>query len=114
MGHDNDISLWIGDRNDDITGLDDALLNGLTKENNFTSSNSDRWADVNHDELVGDTLIISAYTHGSNDSFKLKKLNLEALVGNDADIYQNIATVDTGLASDSDFSGYEPSVLQFI
>ena len=109
VGYDSDISLWIGDR--DITGLDSDLLDSFSKENNFTNHGSSRWANVNHDELVGDTLIVSAYTGGCNDSFKLHKLDLEALTGNDVGIYQNVATVDTGLASDSDFSGYVNSLV---
>ena len=106
VGYDSDISLWIGDRDRDITGLDSDLLDSFSQENNFTNHGSSRWADLNHEELIGDTLIVSAYTNGCNDSFKLHKLNLDALTGNDLGTYQNIATVDTGLASDSDFSGY--------
>lgn len=107
VGDDSDLSLWVGDRNSsDLTMLNDELLNSYQQENNFTNHGSDRWVDFNNNQLVGDTIIISAYTGGSNDSFKLKKLNLEALTGNDVGIYQNIATVEAGLVSDSDFSGY--------
>ncbi|MCA9324576.1 hypothetical protein KDA23_00710, partial [Candidatus Saccharibacteria bacterium] len=83
--YDSDISIWIGDRNGtDISSLSDSLLQGFTKENNFTSSSSSRWADINDGGLTGDTLIISAYTEGSNDNFKLNKLNtsVSETVGN--------------------------------
>ena len=107
VGHDSDISIWIGDTNgSNLTSIDNDLLNSFTKENNFTHSDRSRIADVNSQELVGDTLIISAYTDGSNDSFKLQALGLDALIGNSSDIYQNVATVNAGTAFDSDFSGY--------
>ena len=77
VGYDSDISVWIGDRNGaDISHLDGSLLNSFTQENNFTHSSYSRWADVNASELAGDTVIISAYTNGSNDSFKLQQLDI--------------------------------------
>ncbi|MEQ9542261.1 MAG: hypothetical protein RIU46_36235, partial [Deltaproteobacteria bacterium] len=77
VGYDSDMSIWIGDRNGtDISNLSDSLLNGFTKENNFTHHGGDRWADFNDAGLTGDTVVISAYTDGSNDSFKLKKLDV--------------------------------------
>ncbi|MEQ9481687.1 SdrD B-like domain-containing protein, partial [Coleofasciculus sp. F4-SAH-05] len=77
VGYDSDMSIWIGDRNGaDISNLSDSLLNGFTKENNFINHGGDRWADFNDAGLTGDTVVISAYTDGSNDSFKLKKLDV--------------------------------------
>ncbi|SFK11589.1 Cna protein B-type domain-containing protein, partial [Nitrosomonas aestuarii] len=109
--NDSDISIWIGDRNGtDISTLSDGLLQSFTKENNFTSSSNSRWADINDSGLTGDTLVISAYTEGSNDEFKLKKLNtsVSESVGNGE--YLNVATVTANGVSDSDTSGYINSV----
>jgi len=106
VGWDSDMSIWIGDRDGaDISHLNDSLLDSFTKENNFTHHGRDRWADFNNSELSGDTVVISAYTHGSNDSFKLKKLDVsvtETTIGE----YQNVATVQASTVSDSDTSGY--------
>uniref|UniRef100_UPI00262127CC SdrD B-like domain-containing protein n=1 Tax=Mastigocoleus sp. MO_188.B34 TaxID=3036635 RepID=UPI00262127CC len=110
VGDDSDISIWIGDRNGtDISHLNSTLLNNFTKENNFTKSSYSRWADFNNDELVGDTVIISAYTGGSNDSFKLNKLNVSVPGQTSTGNYVNIATVTAQNVSDSDASGYTNS-----
>ncbi|MFM2064279.1 MAG: hypothetical protein RLZZ507_3950, partial [Cyanobacteriota bacterium] len=104
---DSDISIWIGDRNGaNISSLSDSLLSSFVKEDNFTSHGNDRWADFNNSELSGDTIIISAFTGGSNDSFKLNKLDV-SFGGEDIfGVYQNVATVNAGSVSDSDTSGY--------
>ncbi len=111
---DSDISIWIGDRNGaDISSLSDGLLQSYVKENDFTNSSNSRWADINDGGLTGDTLVISAYTEGSNDQFKLKKLttSVSKSVGNGE--YLNLATVTVDGASDSDASGYiNPSATQ--
>lgn len=103
--NDSDISVWIGDRDGAITDLDSALLGSFVKENNF-GGRHDRWADFNSDELSGNTLIISAWTDGHDDAFKLKKLDVsvagEITIGN----YQNVATVTAQDASDSDTGNY--------
>ena len=106
VGHDSDISIWIGDRDGaDITNLSGNLLNSFTKENNF-GGRHDRWANFNGNNLAGDTVIISAFTGGSNDSFKLRKLDVsvagETTIGN----YQNIATVVAEGVQDSDAANY--------
>ena len=107
VGDDSDISIWIGDRDGaDISNLNDDLLDSFVKENNFTHHGYSRWADVNHEELSGDTLIISAYTGGSNDSFKLRKLDVSVAGETSIGTYQNVATVQAGTVSDSDISGY--------
>ena len=107
VGSDSDISVWIGDRNGtDISDLDSNLLNSFVQENNFTHSSYSRWADFNDGGLEGDTVIISAYTDGSNDSFKLRKLDVEVSGETTIGEYQNIATVSAGGVSDSDTSGY--------
>ncbi|MGF1535403.1 MAG: SdrD B-like domain-containing protein [Elainellaceae cyanobacterium] len=107
VGHDSDISVWIGDRDGaDLSHLDSSILNSFVKEDNFTHSSSSRWADFNNGGLEGDTLVISAYTGGSNDAFKLKKLDVsvagETVIGN----YENVATVLAGDVSDSDTGNY--------
>ncbi|AFY38467.1 Cna B domain protein [[Leptolyngbya] sp. PCC 7376] len=110
---DSDISIWIGDRNGDITYSNLAsTLNSFGREDNWGGS-SDRWADFNSAQESGDTVIISAKVGGSNDRFKLKKLNVdvagETVIGD----YINTATVTAGDVSDSDQSGYtnpEPTI----
>ncbi|NEQ75144.1 MAG: hypothetical protein F6K23_20110, partial [Okeania sp. SIO2C9] len=106
---DSDISVWIGDRDGDISLLDNDILSGFTKEDNNGGSgghNNKRWANFNADELTGDTLVIAAKTDGTNDNFKLKKLDLsvagETSIGN----YVNIGTVTAGSVSDEDQSSY--------
>ena len=107
VGNDSDISIWIGDRNGtDISHLNSTLLNSFTKENNFTQSSYSRWADFNNGELMGDTVIISAYTGSSNDSFKLNKLDVSVPGEKNTGTYVNIATVTAPNVSDSDESGY--------
>ncbi|NET73746.1 MAG: hypothetical protein F6K62_23250, partial [Sphaerospermopsis sp. SIO1G2] len=106
VGHDSDISVWIGDRNGDINHLDNSVLGNLVKENNWTNHGSDRWADFNHADRTGDTLVISAFTGGSNDSFKLHKLNVSIPGEEISGTYQNVATVNAGSVFDSDISGY--------
>ncbi|MGD1703440.1 carboxypeptidase-like regulatory domain-containing protein, partial [Dapis sp. BLCC M229] len=103
--HDSDITVWIGERNGDITHLNSDILNGFTKENN-NGGKHDRWANFNADELTGDTIVISARQNQHNDAFKLKKLDIsvpgETTIGN----YVNIGTVTAGSVSDEDQSGY--------
>ena len=72
---DSDISIWIGNRNGDITLLDDSILNNFTKEVN-DGGGHDRWADFNVDELTGDTLVIAARDDHNHDAFKLKTLDI--------------------------------------
>ena len=106
---DSDISVWIGDRDGDISLLDNHILSDFTKENNNGGnggSDYKRWANFNADELTGDTIIISARHDDHDDAFKLKKLDLsvpgETTIGN----YVNIGTVTAGSVSDEDQSGY--------
>jgi hypothetical protein len=107
VGHDSDITIWIGDRNGaDISHLDDELLESFAQEHNFTRSSYSRWADFNDGSLVGDTVIISAYTKGSNDSFKLKKLDITVPGETEVGVYKNTVTAAFGDVSDSDMSGY--------
>ncbi|MGK7941648.1 MAG: SdrD B-like domain-containing protein, partial [Crocosphaera sp.] len=109
IDYDSDISVWIGDRNGDISLLNRDILNNFTKEdNNGGNGGTDykRWANFNADELTGDTLVISAREDHTKDAFKLKKLDIsvpgETTIGN----YVNIGTVTAGSVSDEDQSGY--------
>ncbi|NET14104.1 MAG: hypothetical protein F6K08_15310, partial [Okeania sp. SIO1H6] len=109
IANDSDISVWIGDRDGDISLLNSDILNDFTKENNNGGnggSDHARWANFNTDELTGDTLVIAAKTDGTNDNFKVKKLDLsvpgETTIGN----YVNIGTVTAGSVSDEDQSSY--------
>mgnify|MGYP000017620074 FL=1 len=106
--NDSDISIWVGDRDGaDISTLSDGLLQSFAKENDLTnSSSSSRWADINDAGLTGDTLVISAHTDGSNDQFKLYKLDASVSETVGSGEYLNLATVTTVGASDSDASGY--------
>ena len=76
---DSDISVWIGDRNGDISLLDSSILSGFTKENNNGGSHA-RWADFNAAELTGNTLVISARDDHNYDAFKLKELDISVPV----------------------------------
>ena len=102
---DSDVSVWIGDRDGDISLLNSSILNGFTKENNYGGS-SHRWADINANQLTGNTLVIAAHNDQSDDSFKLEKLDIsvpgDTTVGN----YVNIGTVTAGSVSDRDQSSY--------
>ncbi|NJN72124.1 MAG: hypothetical protein HC799_04555 [Limnothrix sp. RL_2_0] len=104
VGSDSDATIWVGDRNGDLTSLDNALLDSFTKQDNHVNHGNDRWADFN--DVAGNTVIISAFTGGSNDSFKIQKLDVqvagETVIGD----YINTATVTAGGVSDSDQSGY--------
>ncbi|WP_202221334.1 SdrD B-like domain-containing protein, partial [Okeania sp. KiyG1] len=109
ISNDSDISVWIGDRDGDISLLDGNILNDFAKENqNGGNGGSDnaRWSNFNADELTGDTIVISARQDDHDDAFKLKKLDLsvagETTIGN----YVNIGTVTAGSVSDEDQSSY--------
>ncbi|OKH17512.1 SdrD B-like domain-containing protein [[Limnothrix rosea] IAM M-220] len=104
VGHDSDVSIWVGDRAGDITHLDSSILNSFTKQDNHVNHGGDRWADFT--DMTGNTVVISAFTGGSNDSFKLEKLNVEVAGETIIGDYINTATVTAGGVSDSDQSGY--------
>ncbi|MDJ0507872.1 MAG: hypothetical protein QNJ64_01250, partial [Crocosphaera sp.] len=75
---DSDISVWVGDGNE-VDFSNRSFLDSFVKEDNFTNHNGDRWANLSNNELTGNTVVISAYTGGSNDSFKLKKLDVSVV-----------------------------------
>ncbi|NEN91781.1 MAG: hypothetical protein F6K48_23905, partial [Okeania sp. SIO3H1] len=106
---DSDISVWIGDRDGDISLLDGNILSGFTKENNDGGnggSDYKRWANFNADELTGDTIVISARDDHSMDNFKLKKLDISVAGDTTIGNYVNIGTVTAGSVSDEDQSSY--------
>ncbi|NET40466.1 SdrD B-like domain-containing protein [Okeania sp. SIO2B3] len=106
---DSDISVWIGDRDGDISLLDGNILSGFTKENNDGGnggSDYKRWANFNADELTGDTIVISARDDHSMDNFKLKKLDISVAGDTSIGNYVNIGTVTAGSVSDEDQSSY--------
>ncbi|WP_182870577.1 SdrD B-like domain-containing protein [Rhodopirellula sp. JC639] len=105
---DSDLSIWIGS----IPGaygshqtLSDGLLSGLANEDNDTTSSYSRWADFNGDQIVGNVLVLAASTSDTTpeDAFKIRKVKFQHVVDG---IYGNIASVDIGVASDSDPSHY--------
>ncbi|OCQ90549.1 hypothetical protein BCD64_28195 [Nostoc sp. MBR 210] len=76
---DSDISVWIGNFNNPVTSLSDSTLSsfGFT-EANVTTSSSDRWADVNAGNYVGNTIVIAALDTDTSpeDQFKIRHLDV--------------------------------------
>lgn len=106
---DSDLSVWIGT----IPGafgshqtLSDGLLSGLANEDNDTTSSLSRWADFNGGQVAGNVLVLAASTSDSTpeDAFKIRKVKFQHVVDG---IYGNVATVDVGVAFDSDPSHYK-------
>ncbi|MGK7956710.1 MAG: hypothetical protein AB4063_15890, partial [Crocosphaera sp.] len=78
VGDDSDISVWVGDGNG-VDFSNSSFLDNFVREDNFTNHGGDRWAEFNNNELTGNIVVVSAYTDGSNDSFKLKKLDVSVV-----------------------------------
>ncbi|MGM3305161.1 SdrD B-like domain-containing protein [Anabaena sp. WFMT] len=107
---DSDISVWIGNFNNPFNNhltLSDSVLNsfGFT-EFNFGGS-SDRWADINAANNVGNTLVIAGKTGDANDQFKIEYLDVQKYVAPTTTL-TNTATVtapsgftDTNLANNN-------------
>ncbi len=79
--NDSDISVWIGNfnNNNTLTTLNDSILNGFGfNEVNETNLTSDRWADVNAGKYAGNTIIIaaSAVDATPEDQFKIRYLDI--------------------------------------
>ncbi|NEP83343.1 MAG: hypothetical protein F6K39_37540, partial [Okeania sp. SIO3B3] len=102
---DSDITAWIGNRDEDISLLNSDILDDFAKENNNGGS-SDRWADFNDDELIGNTLVIAARDDHSMDAFKLKKLDIFVPGEQSSGVYENIGTVGVNGLIDEDWSHY--------
>ena len=105
VSNDSDISVWIGDRDGDISLLNNNILNSFTQETN-NGGNYSRWADVNVDELTGNTLVIAARTDHNYDAFKLKHLDISVPGETTIGTYRNVGTVTAGSVSDQDSSHY--------
>ncbi|RUR85246.1 hypothetical protein DSM107007_25850 [Nostoc sp. PCC 7120 = FACHB-418] len=76
---DSDISVWIGNFNNPLTNLSDSTLNSFGfYEANVTTSSSDRWADVNAGNYVGNTIVIAALDTDTSpeDNFKIRYLDV--------------------------------------
>ncbi|QDV43205.1 Serine-aspartate repeat-containing protein I precursor [Stieleria neptunia] len=106
--NDSDLSIWIGT----IPGaygthqtLSDGLLSGLSNEDDDTTSSYSRWADFNGGQVAGNVLVLAASTSDTSpeDAFKIRKVKFQHVVDG---IYGNIASVDIGVAFDSDPSHY--------
>ncbi|MCS7466785.1 hypothetical protein NZK35_09035 [Stieleria sp. ICT_E10.1] len=106
--NDSDLSIWIGT----IPGaygthqtLSDGLLSGLSNEDNDTTSSYSRWADFNGGQVAGNVLVLAASTSDTTpeDAFKIRKVKFQHVVDG---IYGNTASVDIGVAFDSDPSHY--------
>jgi len=83
VGADSDVSVWIGTKSDPYNNhltLNDALLSGLTKEDNATPDvvSGSRWAAVNAAKKSGNVIIISALAGDDSpeDAFKLSKVDV--------------------------------------
>ncbi|MBD2625791.1 SdrD B-like domain-containing protein [Trichormus variabilis] len=90
---DSDTSVWIGNFNNTITTLSDSVLNsfGFTEVN--LGSGSDRWADINAGNYLGNTLVIAAKTDDTNDNFKIRHLDIQKPVAPTTVSLTNTATV---------------------
>ncbi|ADI64023.1 SdrD B-like domain-containing protein [Trichormus azollae] len=87
--NDSDMSVWIAKFNNTITTLSDSILNsfGFTEINLGSSSN--RWADINANQNLGNTLVIAAKTDDTEDKFKIWYLDVQK----DVQKYVALATV---------------------
>lgn len=80
---DSDITVWIGNANDPYNNhltLSDAVLAGFgPSEDNDTTSTSDRNADINPSQEVGNVIVIAASTSDTTpeDQFKLHYLDIK-------------------------------------
>ncbi|WP_250855349.1 SdrD B-like domain-containing protein, partial [Anabaena sp. PCC 7938] len=91
--NDSDTSVWIGNFNNTITTLSDSVLNsfGFTEVN--LGSGSDRWADINANKILGNTLVIAAKTDDTSDQFKIRYLDIQKPVAPATVSLTNTATV---------------------
>ncbi len=109
-GGDSDISVWVGNFNNPYTNhlnLNNSVLNsfGFTEFNNGGSS--DRTADINANNIVGNAVVIAAKIGDTNDSFKLKSLDIfkattqTSSVSNTATITGPTGFTDTNTSNNS-------------
>ncbi|WP_414579623.1 SdrD B-like domain-containing protein, partial [Anabaena sp. CCY 9402-a] len=96
--NDSDVSVWIGNFNNPFNNhitLSDSILNsfGFTEVN--LGGSSDRWADINASDIVGNTLVIAAWTEDPSpeDRFKIQYLDVQKPVTPPTVSLSNTATV---------------------
>ncbi|HWI18474.1 MAG TPA: putative Ig domain-containing protein, partial [Vicinamibacterales bacterium] len=81
LGVDADATIWIGTKNDPYNNhntLSDAFLSSLGMTQGVDSdSSTTRWVSFNGDEVSGNVLVIAARPNGTNDAFKLGKVQFE-------------------------------------
>ncbi len=82
IGTDGDVTVWVGTKTDPFNNhqtLSDAFLSGLAMTEAVDSASSTtRWVEFNGGNVTGNVLVIAARPDGTNDSFKLGKLQFEA------------------------------------
>ncbi|MGE3488948.1 MAG: MBG domain-containing protein [Vicinamibacterales bacterium] len=92
IGADGDATVWIGMKSDPYNNhltLSDALLASLgTKEDSPSSTTSAHWQPFNGGEVSGNVLVIAAQTTGTNDAFKIAKLEFTTCEGNEPPVNQ--------------------------
>jgi uncharacterized repeat protein (TIGR01451 family) len=103
---DSDITAWVGSSATTLTNLSDAVLNGLTKEDNDTTSTTARWADINAGNKEGNVLVIAASTSDKtpDDYFKIDQLAVSTksakvtpiAIDLDGGGIQTVASADSG------------------
>jgi len=78
--NDSDLTVWMGNANNPYNNhltLSDSILNGMTREDNDTTSGNTRWADVNAGQLSGNVLVIAGSLSDTSpdDEFKIGALD---------------------------------------
>jgi hypothetical protein len=76
---DSDITIWIGTVSNPFHNhltLSDSLLSSLGYSESNEGSGVARWANLNLGGVTGNVLVIAAATNGTNDQFKLSKLEV--------------------------------------
>lgn len=106
--HDSDINVWIGSAADPFNNhltLSDGLLDGLTKEADWTGSGNSRWADFNGGALAGNVLVLAPSVDDATpeDRFKVRKVVADRVAPG---VYGNTATATAPGAADADASHY--------
>ena len=106
--NDSDISVWIGNSTTPVTTLNDSILNSFGfNEVNETTLTTDRWADVNAGNYVGNTIVIaaSAVDATPEDQFKIRYLDVlkptPASLANTATITGPTGFTDTNTSNNS-------------
>lgn len=74
--NDSDLTAWIGNASGPVA-LSDSILNGMSREDNDTTSGNARWADINAGQLAGNVLVIAGSLSDTSpdDEFKIGALD---------------------------------------